>query len=363
MTPPSPSPADPSPPRDEAAAWFVRRRDAGWQAADETAFAAWLAADPAHTRRYQRYAAQWDELDAMPADRIQQIRQKLDVDLGRAGPAASRTPSSAAEPAPPSRRRFLTWPLGPALAATGLAAVGGLGLGLYRLSAPAPAWAQAFRTERGQHQRVTLPDGSELVLDTATQLEVAFHDDRREARLPEGQAAFSVQADTGRPFEVLAGPLRITVVGTRFSVRYTPGVPGQEGVTVSVEQGQVQVAPQADQRAGEATLLGPGQQIASNARGELQAVAPMAVQGPAAWQRQRVSFVDVPLSQALAEIERYRSTGLVIRDPAVAALRLSGTFDPRNPQALRLALSRVLPVRLRERRDVTEIQALRPETD
>ena len=62
-------------------------------------------------------------------------------------------------------------------------------------------------------------------------------------------------------------------------------------------------------------------------------------QGPAVAQA-------LPLSQALAEFERYGPTRLAVRDPAVAAMRLSGTFDPRHLDNFRKALPKVLPVRL-----------------
>jgi transmembrane sensor len=52
-----------------------------------------------------------------------------------------------------------------------------------------------------------------------------------------------VQADPDRPFDVLAGPLRITVLGTRFSVRYTADASVPGGVRVAVEEGRVKVAP------------------------------------------------------------------------------------------------------------------------
>lgn len=68
-----------------------------------------------------------------------------------------------------------------------------------------------------------------------------------------------------------------------------------------------------------------------------------------------MSFVDTPLGHALAELERYGSTGLVLRDPTVAALRLSGTFDPRDARTLRSVLPGALPVRLQEQDGTTEV--------
>jgi transmembrane sensor len=261
-------------------------------------------------------------------------------------------------PAGPSRRRFLM----PALAVASVAAVAGsAGLLGWRHWQAQPVFVQAFGTQRGQQAEVTLPDGSRLRLDTATRLEVAYYRQHREVTLLDGQAVFGVQADAARPFHVLAGPVGVTVVGTRFSVRYTPGQPGSEGVQVAVEEGRVRVV-RRDGAPGEALRglpgaieLAAGQQVRTDAAGALAPVQAVPGEGIATWRDSRISFVDTPLAQALAELERYGSTGLVVRDPAVAAMRLSGTFDPRDAQTLRRVLPSALPVRLREAGSVSEV--------
>lgn len=326
--------------RQTAMAWFVRRRDSAWRHADETAFQAWLASDARHGEVYARCDQQWARFDGMPGD----LKERMRVHLARdKAMMAKLQPTSP--PAMRSRRRFLQ----PATALAGVAMVGGVGWLTWRHLQEQPIWVQAFQTERGQQHRVRLPDGSGLRLDTATSVAVSYHRQRREVRLLDGQAVFDVQADASRPFHVLAGPLRVTVVGTRFSVRHTPGLQGNDGVQVAVEHGKVRVA-HADAATAALTdvLLTAGQQVASDRRGMLGRVAAVPSDGIAAWQNQRVSFLDVPLAQALDELERYRPTGLRVRDPAVAALRLSGTFDPMNPATLRIALPRALPVRLSE---------------
>lgn len=326
--------------RQAAMGWFVRRRERAWSHDDESAFQAWLAADARHGAVYARCDLQWARFDGMPDDLRVRMRRNLARDK-----AVMAKLQPASPPAMPSRRGFLQ----PAAALAGVAMVGGAGVLTWRHLQEQPVWVQAFQTERGQQHRVRLPDGSTLRLDTATRVEVAYHRQRREVRLFDGQAVFDVQADVSRPFHVLAGPLRVTVVGTRFSVRHTPSLPRNDGVQVAVEHGKVRVG-HADAASGPLAdvLLTAGQQVASDRRGVLGRVAAVPSDGIAAWQNQRVSFLDVPLAQALDELERYRSTGLRVRDPAVAALRLSGTFDPMNPATLRLALPRVLPVRLQE---------------
>ncbi|QHE83637.1 FecR family protein [Hydrogenophaga sp. BPS33] len=338
--------------REAALGWFVRRRDtAAWGRDDEAAFQSWLASDVRHAPAYAQCGQQWERLDGMPDDLMARMRRNLVRDK-----ALMETLQAPAEDARPmavaSRRRFLQ----PATALAGVALMAGVGLLTWRHQQAKPVWVQAFQTGRGEQRSVRLPDGSTLRLDTATRVAVSYYRGQREVRLFDGQALFDVQADAARPFHLWAGPLRVTVVGTRFSVRHTPDLPGNAGVRVAVEHGKVRVArPDAFGEGNTprwpGVLLTAGEQVASDARGVLEPVAAVPSGGIAPWQNQRVSFVDVPLGQALAELERYRPSGLRVRDPAVAALRLSGTFDPLNPQTLRIALPRVLPVRLSDSGD------------
>jgi transmembrane sensor len=214
---------------------------------------------------------------------------------------------------------------------------------------------------RGQQSDVVLPDGSRIRLDTATRLDVTLYRQRREVRLIEGQAVFQVERDAGRRFDVMAGPVTVTVVGTRFSVRKVPGATGLHGVRVAVEEGRVRVAGPPHGGAdgsGETVELQAGQQVAVRAGGRLEPVQPLAPGGMAPWREGRINFDNVPLGEALAEFERYGRTGLVVRDDKVAQMRLTGTFDPARLANFKLALPKVLPVRLRGDAGSTEIVAV-----
>ncbi|MDM0037578.1 FecR domain-containing protein [Variovorax sp. J22G21] len=345
--PPADPPAAPSPEIDSAALdWFVRRGGGGIDAAEETAFQAWLAADGRHRAAFAHWQRDWAALDALPAEGLDSLRKRLSAD------------KAAARAAPLRRawwRGLADWAPQGALAAVLLTVVGGSYLAWSHWQQP--LFVQSFATARGQQLDVALPDGSRLRLDTATRADVTFYRQRRELRLPEGQTVLQVKGDAARPFDVLAGPLRITVVGTRFSVRYTPGLSDKEGVHVAVEEGRVRVAraDRAASGAGAAVELGAGQQVASDAAGRLGAVSAVPAAGIAPWRESRVSFDNTPLARALAEFERYGPTHLVVRDPGVAALRVTGTFDPHRLDNFSRVLPQVLPVRLRAQDDVTEI--------
>ncbi|KPV33580.1 hypothetical protein APR47_17305 [Variovorax paradoxus] len=276
--------------------WFVRRQREGWSAGEEREFQAWLVADPRRGEAWRAWESRWRAVDAIPAAAVAGWRE------GFAGRAAA-----------PTRRGFMKPAL--ALAATGMA-VGAGYLGWRELQAQ-PVFVQAFATRPGQHRE---------------------------------------------------RPLEVRVVGTRFAVRHTPGIDGADGTRVSVEEGRVRVARRHRTGDGawaapsaaslrEAVFLVAGQQLDSDAQGLLGTVAAVPAEGIAPWREHRLSFVDTPLARALAELERYGSTGLVVNDPAVAALRLTGTFDPRDPRTLRRALSSALPVRLKEAGAVTELVA------
>lgn len=353
----------------EAAAWWVRRQD-GLDPEEEVEFQAWLAADPAHVAAHRRLGGVWSRLGDLPPAGIDALKAALPAPAQVQAQAIHATrsvspanPAIDSAPEQPRRRRWhLEWArLVPQAAFAGLAAgaVGGGWVGWDHWQQQ-PTFAQTFATARGQQTEVRLPDGSQLRMDTATRAEVTLYRQRREVRLPEGQALFTVQSNATQPFDVLAGPLRITVVGTRFSVRHTAsglGEPGG-GVSVVVEEGRVRVARVRERPTGsrdaqddDAIELTAGQSVSADSQGHLAAVNLQPPGAATAWREGRVIFDGTPLAQALAEFERYANTGLVVNDPAVAAMRLNGSFDLRQFGAFQRALPQVLPVRLQPGRD------------
>ena len=322
---------------DQALDWFMRSR-AGLSSQELAELQRWRDAAPAHAAALARCQRDWDELGRLPSDGVAELRAQLARDL-----ASARVSERASERAPSSRRRHGGWRTGLAwgAAASVLLLAGGAYLAWQVWQQP--LYEQCFVTERGQQLALHLPDGSHLQLDTATRGELRLYRQRRELRLPQGQAMFQVAPDAARPFEVLAGPLRITVLGTRFAVRYTPTDAADGRVQVAVEEGHVRVA---SGPSGRVVELHAGQQVASDAQGRLGAVAAVPAAGVAGWREGRLSVEDVTLAQVLAELERYGPTGLVLGDARLGRLRLSGTFDPRHPENLRRVLPQVLPVRL-----------------
>lgn len=338
-----------SPAEFEALRWSVRLGD-GLDAAERAEFEAWRRADPAHQAAYDEMTGVSEAIDAMPAAGAARLQARVAID--RAGESATHAavpvaPATSPAPPRPTRRRAL------AAAAAVFAAAGGGWFG-WEAWRSEPVFEQRYQTQRGQQLDVALPDGSQMRLDTATTAEVSLYRGRREVRLAEGQAMFTVQSDKTRPFDVRAGGTRVTVVGTRFSVRYTPSI-GRPEVQVAVQEGRVRVAAASDAVAPAAIELAPGETVAADAQGRPGPVARIAPEGVAAWRSNRLSFDNLPLSAVLAELGRYGDVGIAVHDPAVAALPVTASVDLQRMGDFVRSLPQVLPVRLERRQGATEI--------
>lgn len=350
----------------EAALWQVRRQD-GLTVQEEQQFQDWLALDGGRADALQALERVWSGLAELPPAAVAQLRASVHAQAPQTAPARAVRPTQTRSSAPShsaTRPGWRSWlpdlsglarPLATAMVAVSMCGAGWLG---WRHWQAQPVFTETYATARGQLLDVTLPDGSLLKLDTATRAEVTLYRDRRLVRLAEGQAMFTVTPDASRPFDVLTGRMQVTVVGTRFSVRNTRSGLHQDGVGVQVEEGRVRVTMlEQGQSAAAPVLLTAGQYVQSAADGRLQAVQQQSSSGAMSWREGRVDFERTPLAQALAEFERYTATGLVIRDPAVAALRVNGSFDLRQAEAFSKTLPLVLPVQLRVRDGQTEIAA------
>lgn len=212
-----------------------------------------------------------------------------------------------------------------------------------------PTFQGSYAAERGQRLQARLPDGTELSLDADTRVQVTLYRDRREVRLAEGQFLLAVAPDREKPFDVLAGAARVTVVGTRFEVRHRQGGMDAGAVNVSVEEGRVRVSSTVVERGGapsRATELTRGQGVTVSADGAVGPVTAESLAGIALWRKGLVRFVDTPLADALAELERHGPTRLVVRDPAVAAMTIGGSYPIGRPDELARVLPLILPVKL-----------------
>lgn len=300
---------------DAALEWIVRLHagdadDADWQAYDD-----WKRQDP------DAQAA------ALQAERLWQAL----------GPALEK----------PRQRR--TRRQAGALAAVAVVALtGALGLGAF--GPPATLLADV-RTGVGERRTVALADGSKVMLDAASAIDISFDEGHRRLRLLSGQVHVQVAPDAARPFEVeaLGGTMR--ALGTGFIVHR-----GADAVDVAVTEHSVRVRGPADDASGGATVQ-TGEQVRYAADGRVSAPQPADLDVLTAWQRGRIVFVDRPLAEVMTELERYRPGVVLLRGDAVRGLSVTGSFDSTDTDALLDELQATLPVRVRRLPWVTVVEA------
>lgn len=189
-------------------------------------------------------------------------------------------------------------------------------------------------TAVGERRTVTLPDGSQVTLNTATRLAARFGGDRREVILETGEALFDVAHRDGAPFDVLSQDGRIRVTGTRFNV-YRQAAFTQ----VDLLEGGVSVGPASG--VGSTARLRPGQAVRLAASGQPGPILVAQAARIDDWNQGRISFDAAALSEAVAEMNRYSRTPLRILTPSLNRLQIDGVFEAGDTAAFARAVARL----------------------
>ena len=303
---------------DDAARWALKLDDgAPLTDAERALLARWQSADETHAQALR---------EALHALRV------LDDAAGHDDLLAMRAEALSARPAPRA-----AWYAPLAGVGVLVLAVAGIGLGGVRLSVPdttaadsqafAPALerrpmdAAHYQTAVGERSTVSLPDGSVMMLNTDTELEVAYDADERIVRLLRGQASFQVAKAPGRPFRVLAGHKRITAIGTEFDVRLE-----RARLQVALLHGVVKVdSAWADRANAGATQMVAGDvlDVVDDYQVRVTRGDPQRISG---WRDGQVVFDDESLVSAVAEINRYSTRPIQLDAQVGSRYRVSGVF-------------------------------------
>ena len=295
----------------EAAHWMMRLQGGELDTAAQQGLARWRAAHPDHEMAWQRAEQVCRTFGMLPSPLAMPVLDR---------PAAAQR-----------RAALKTLAL--------LIVAGPAGWAMLRV-APWQAWTADLRTATGDIRHLTLPDGSDLSLNTASAADIVFGASLRLLHLHAGEIHVATRPDPlGRPFLVRTSNGSIRAIGTRFTVRQDDRLLGAR-THVAVSQGAVEVRP-AD---GTPVIVQAGWQASFD---ETAASAPRPLEPhAAAWLKGLLYADDTPLADVLAQLARYRH-GVVRCDPAVAHLRVSGVYQLRDTDALLNLLQASLPIRVR----------------
>jgi transmembrane sensor len=282
-----------------AAYWFAVMNGGSVGSELSAAFRDWLQESPDHAVQYRACQRRWAEIGLIGESApLLRLRSRI---LRRIGGV--------------SRRSFLE----KAAAATVLATA--CGTGAWWLAGASQA---AYATGAGERLTVVLSDRSEVSLAPCSRICLDFSSKARTVTLERGQAFFTVALDAQRPFRVVTADREMTATGTKFQVTLGP-----QGTEVFLLQGNLLVSPRSSaaavsRRDAAPRRLLPGQHLSG------PPVLPVVRAGDpdveTAWLDGRLVFRDQPLSEVVADFNRYSAQKMEIGDAALAGVRISGTF-------------------------------------
>lgn len=289
----------------QAALWAVKMAERSLTEDEARAMAAWRDEDPRHADALIQAQQVWLMLGALPRS--------------ASADAAPEEPSATVIPLPikaaAKRRRWPYWATAAVIMLASLPT-------LFLLPDSWLRWQADYYTATGEIRQVTLPDGSRADLDSHSAIALYFNGEERRVRLLSGNVWFTVaplsKSET-RPFRVEANGGITQALGTQFSVDLNHG-----GADVAVHEHSVRVSYQ-----GQSLVL-TEQQGAHYADNHLarRAVSPSQF----AWRRGWLIIDNQPVSDAVAQINRYQRQRVIVVNPTLRKRIVSGTFALNSPE-------------------------------
>ena len=300
-----------------ATEWVARLDAPDCSPQERDAFEDWLAEDPAHVRAWTQ------------ADTLHQQAALLADD------AWLRASSARVAPA---RVRHV-WPQ--VAIAAGLCLAVGLG---WLVATDGNPRVHRYANDTRLPQQHRLQDGSIATLDAGSAITSRSGWRARTVELQRGRIQLQVAA-ASTPLRVLAGNSTIRDIGTTFQVERTD----DDRIDVALLEGAVEVTSSGAQRARH--TLRPGQQLQVLASGWITPGPALSRAAAEGWLHGELVFDATPLNKVVARMNRYSATPLVIHDPALASLAVSGRFRAGDADALLSALQQGWSISARPQAD------------
>jgi transmembrane sensor len=319
-----------------AATWRVRLAENDLEGCPE--LSAWLAADPRNAMAWKQVQNDWAIFaEHANSPELLELRSEALADAHEAGQGRWVR----------SRRFAIAHRL--AIAAGILAvAIGGALLWMRQ--------PDVYATGIGERRIVTLADGSQVALDSRSEVRVRYSVHARELTLTKGQARFDVAHDLERPFSVTADSHKVIAIGTSFNVDlFGPSllvtlIEGRVAVSSTPSLTDLTKIDIPDAR----ITLDVGEQVVFSAKAP-PSVARVNLGQATAWENGEVVSDNDSLATMVARINRYAQHAITIGDPQTAELRISGVFHTGDVDGFISTIAAYLPVRAQREADGTTL--------
>jgi transmembrane sensor len=335
----------------QASGWLAKLDGSEPSPEDLRAFKVWVNQDPANIAAFKKVAAAWDELNILtrlPSLLEQQALQKKNRQQKQTQPSTQGVHGWGGLTQNLTAQRLS---LRQVAVAAGLLIAVMIGL---QSSFFAPQQAE-YWTAVGEQKTLSLPDGSEVVLNTNSRIRFDYRDEIRAVYLYQGEAHFTVAKNPARPFDVYAGVGLVRAIGTAFTVTLNDS---SSDINVMVTEGVVEIAPEvvlpqktslpgvqaqsenleADQSKRQRVAAGNAATFDQSRIQTIQKIDPAEMRREQAWQQGLLIFSGESLEQVVAEVSRYTDTRIIIKSEAARSLRIGGQFKVGDTRAIFSAL-------------------------
>jgi len=297
---------------DEASIWLVRLDNGNLSNQSRKELKDWLLADKRHPVALKAMTSIWDDMDDV-----------LSLD-------EENLPSNV-----------VLWPM---LKPFALAASVCFLAILVWFSMPDTIQQQSYATLVGEQKTAQFDDGSVVHLNTNSRIETQFTSEQRIIKLLQGEALFEVAHDPDRPFIVYAGDRLVQAIGTKFVVHLK-----SENVQVTVTDGKVKMSKVAlnKQLADVVSLtdtavkkddiyITKGEKVIADGDQlpTLTHIKAENIERSLSWLDGKLVFVNEDLFDVIEDINRYIDIEIVLKDPSLHNIPISGRFDLTDSEAL-----------------------------
>lgn len=186
------------------------------------------------------------------------------------------------------------------------------------------AVTQVYSTRSGEQMNVTLPDGSNVWLNSCSSLELlapsgkSFGSAGKRMVKLTGEAFFDVARDESRPFNVATEALDVTVLGTVFDVKSY-----DSKTYVVLESGSVKVS---DRKEEDAIVISPGQMYVLDSNTGKKELHNVQSSNYVTWKDGYLTFDATPLNLIFEQMQNYYSVSFLFDGKCNQSL-LSGKLD------------------------------------
>jgi transmembrane sensor len=291
--------------RREAQRWLLHLKSGMATTTDAQAFEQWCAQSRAHVEAFAQTRRLWENLG--PAAHA--------LAAHKSGQIVTAATGVSAEPRMQPRRMTRRAFLGSAVAASAA---------LLLVRPPLQLWPSLsdlsadYRTGTGEQRQVELSPGLIVEMNTQTTMNLRKAGGHAVGLdLTSGEIQVKTSGTVQSPFTVYAGGGSVQVSGqAQCNIRCTGSqvqVTGLDGVT-TLEYG------------GKRASLTAAQRV-DYGRGELDALSRADTEVTMAWRRRVLIFDGQPLSDVVAEINRYRPGKLILANDSLAARKVQARFS------------------------------------